>query len=609
MKPRQHLSDHGLRALQLMLLAALALGALVTALLTPSIYAFSNGQNASLVLGQTTFTGTGTGASATTMNAPRGVAVDPTTGKVFVVESGNHRVLRFASLSSLSNGAAAEGVLGQADFTSTAANRGGAAAANTLSNPRALTVDASGNLWVADQTNDRVLRFNAAASKANGANADGVLGQTTFTGTAAATAQNRFDTPAGLVVDASGNLWVADSGNHRVLRFNSAASKANGANADGVLGQANFTGGGFNTTATTMRTPMGVAVEGTRLWVADQDNHRVLRFENASAKANGGSAESVLGQANLTSGAANRGGAAAANTLSTPYGLAVDGVESLWVADRFNNRVLRHDIRLNQTITFGALADKVYGDAAFAVSATASSSLAVTFSSTTTAVCTVSGSTVTLLAAGTCTIAADQSGNSTYGAAPQVQQSFTVDKAALTVTADDQTKVYGADNPALTYTVTGLVNGDSEAATLAGELATSATAASGAGSYAITQGTLGLTAAGASNYTLSFTQGSLSVTKASLTVRANNATRRVGESNPAFTASYSGFVNGQGPAALGGSLTFSTTATAASPAGTYDIVPGGLTSSNYAITFVKGTLTVLEPAEAIRIFYLPFIGR
>lgn len=88
----------------------------------------------------------------------------------------------------------------------------------------------------------------------------------------------------------------------------------------------------------------------------------------------------------------------------------------------------------NQTITFGALANKTYKDPNFSVSATASSALAVTFSSTTTTVCTVSGSTVTLVAAGTCTLRAAQAGNTNWNAATNVDQSFTVAKAAQTIT-------------------------------------------------------------------------------------------------------------------------------------------------------------------------------
>ncbi|MCS6880926.1 MAG: MBG domain-containing protein [Oscillochloridaceae bacterium] len=169
-----------------------------------------------------------------------------------------------------------------------------------------------------------------------------------------------------------------------------------------------------------------------------------------------------------------------------------------------------------------------------------------------------------------------------------------VQRAPLTVTANNATRRYGAPNPTFTFNVTGLRNGDTVQQVFAGALATTATSASPAGTYQIIQGTLGLTNYGAARYTLNFEPGTLTVTRAPLTVTANDATRRVGAPNPTFTARYEGFVNGDGPADLNGTLSFSTPATTASPAGTYPITPGGLTSNNYAITFVDGTLTVTE---------------
>src|SRR5262249_38791470 len=103
----------------------------------------------------------------------------------------------------------------------------------------------------------------------------------------------------------------------------------------------------------------------------------------------------------------------------------------------------------SQTITFATLADKTYGAGDFAVSATSSASLAVDFSTETPSVCGVSGTTVHLMTAGTCTIRASQTGSANYAAAADVDRSFGVSKAALTVVADDKGKGYGAANPAL----------------------------------------------------------------------------------------------------------------------------------------------------------------
>jgi alpha-tubulin suppressor-like RCC1 family protein len=90
--------------------------------------------------------------------------------------------------------------------------------------------------------------------------------------------------------------------------------------------------------------------------------------------------------------------------------------------------------KANQTITFGALTGRAFGAAPFAVSATASSGLAVAFTSTTAAICSVSGLNVTILSVGTCTITANQAGNTNYNAAPQITQSFAVSKASQTIT-------------------------------------------------------------------------------------------------------------------------------------------------------------------------------
>jgi hypothetical protein len=90
--------------------------------------------------------------------------------------------------------------------------------------------------------------------------------------------------------------------------------------------------------------------------------------------------------------------------------------------------------KTNQTITFPAIANKVFGNAPFGISATATSGLTVVFTSASSSVCTVSGTTVSIVAAGICTINANQAGDANYNAAAQVSQSFTVSKASQTIT-------------------------------------------------------------------------------------------------------------------------------------------------------------------------------
>ncbi len=183
-----------------------------------------------------------------------------------------------------------------------------------------------------------------------------------------------------------------------------------------------------------------------------------------------------------------------------------------------------------------------------------------------------------------------------------VDGTLAVTPAALTVTADNKTKVYGQANPALTATLTGFVNGDTAATAVTGAaaLTTPATVASGVGSYAITaaKGTLS-----AANYTFAtFTGGTLAVTPAALTVKANNATKVYGQANPAFSATISGFVNGDTAAVVSGAAAFSTTATAASGVGSYAITPsqGSLSAANYSFAFAGGTLTVTPATLTVK---------
>ncbi|WP_343745913.1 MBG domain-containing protein [Chitinophaga sp.] len=162
-----------------------------------------------------------------------------------------------------------------------------------------------------------------------------------------------------------------------------------------------------------------------------------------------------------------------------------------------------------QSITFPAISDKTYGDAAFALNATASSSLPVTYT-VISGPATVSGNTVTLTGSGDVTIAADQAGDGNYNPAAQVTQTFRVNKAVLTVTANNKTKAYKQPNPSLDYTITGFTGSDN-ASVVSGLAATSTLADinSPTGTYPIN---VSLGTLGAANYDFRFTAGTLTVT-------------------------------------------------------------------------------------------------
>ena len=173
-----------------------------------------------------------------------------------------------------------------------------------------------------------------------------------------------------------------------------------------------------------------------------------------------------------------------------------------------------------------------------------------------------------------------------------VSGSLSVTPAALTITANNQTKVYGAALPTLTASYNGWVNGDT-AASLASlpTLGTAVTAASQVGSYAITA-----SGAASSDYAISYVTGSLIVTPATLTITADNKAKEFGSGVPALTASYNGWVNGDTAVSLASLPTLGTTASAASHVGSYVITASGAASSDYAINYVTGTL-IVTPAS------------
>ena len=301
-----------------------------------------SGQTIEAVFGAGTLSSAGSStASQVSLSGPGALALAPG-GALFVVDQLNHRVIREDLAWIKFTGVGADGLLGQALFTGSTRNAGAGGSvpsASGFDNPQGVAMDGTGVLYVSDRGNNRVLRFNGAVAKANGAAADAVLGQADFTTKAFGTTATQFSEPAGVAVEVLGTLWVTDRNNNRVLRFNSAAGKANGAAADGVLGQADFVTATGGTSSTKMRTPHAVIVDASgNLFVADQGNHRVLVFLNAAAKANGAAADLVLGQADFTSGTAPV--AASATNMYLPYALAIDNAGRLYVADGGQNRIL-----------------------------------------------------------------------------------------------------------------------------------------------------------------------------------------------------------------------------------------------------------------------------
>jgi uncharacterized protein (TIGR03437 family) len=232
-----------------------------------------------------------------------------------------------------------------------------------LGSAAGMVVDINSNpphLYVADPGNNRILCFLDARKVSQGTTltvADKVIGQPNFqssvvnypNGSAGPPSAMGLYNPIGVAVDNNGNLYVADSGNARVLRFPAPFNQAGGQQptANLVLGQPNFSAFIQNASSTSMHTPWGVALFADAtgsvplsgsLAVSDPEFNRVLIFKKQAGGdfANGQAASTVIGQSTMSGIVSGTGPA----NFNSPRGIASDTSDRLYVADSQNQRVL-----------------------------------------------------------------------------------------------------------------------------------------------------------------------------------------------------------------------------------------------------------------------------
>jgi DNA-binding beta-propeller fold protein YncE len=294
-------------------------------------------QNANLVIGQPNFN------SSTTMPVTANSLSSPWFSwqvgtDLIVSDTSNNRVLIYNPVPT-TNQPSAVTVIGQSSFTSSSPNQGGSPGANTLTQNNGVWSDGT-TLIVADGS--RVLIYNNINSLpiTNGS-ANVVIGWNSFTveGPIPTPGPNTVDQPSNVVFDGN-RLFVADPLNNRVLVFNSIPN-TNGASANEVLGQSTFSGNLVNQglsgpTSQTLNYPWGLAVYEGSLFVADSFNHRVLVFNHIdSLMTNDPGADSVIGQSSFFTNSSGT----SANSLYGPMGVCVNNCQ-LFIADSANNRVL-----------------------------------------------------------------------------------------------------------------------------------------------------------------------------------------------------------------------------------------------------------------------------
>jgi uncharacterized repeat protein (TIGR01451 family) len=210
-------------------------------------------------------------------------------------------------------------------------------AADKLEYPGGIIITPDGKLIVCDMSNNRVLIYNSIPT-ANGASADVVIGQTNFTTSTSGAGNNKFSFPWYLTLSQDGKLLVADHENHRVLVFNSVPT-TNGALADVVIGQPDFNTVSSGTSQNKFNYPIGVtAAPDGKIAIAEYSNNRVVIY-NSIPTVNGANADVVLGQPGFVTSTAFNGGISA-QSMQSPYGIWFDVNSRLFVNGRDMNRVM-----------------------------------------------------------------------------------------------------------------------------------------------------------------------------------------------------------------------------------------------------------------------------
>lgn len=263
--------------------------------------------------------GDGGSATAATLYVPSGIARD-SAGNLYIADSSNHRIRKVTASTGIISTVAGTGSFG---FN----GDGGAATAAALYNPTGVTVDGSGNLYVADSYNYRIRKVTVATGIITTVAGSGAGGYSGDGGAATAAA---FNLPNSLVVDGSGNLYIADYYNQRIRKVTAATGVVTTVAGNGNAG---FAGDGAAATSAQLYYPSGVAVDsGGNVLIADRNNHRVRKVTVAT-----GIITTVAG--NGAAGSAGDGAAATSANLYYPNGVAVDSTGAIFIADQGNNKI------------------------------------------------------------------------------------------------------------------------------------------------------------------------------------------------------------------------------------------------------------------------------